>query len=292
MARSYGFVCSSVYLVMNNKTLILLIVIVAAITVGVVSWRTPSNTSVTPTPTPTPTATPEVTDPFEVTPTVTTTTTPTVTVTPTTTATVTPTSTPTPTVTGGAESTFEENRDKDWFYGVTEQASGGYTYFIDAGNAKVIKKGSSKTDASATTVFTSDTAGEVGSFYVNGSYLFVVTKRDASTNYSKFQRITLSNGSKAKLYEFYSSKYEAIQFALNKNNDAKAGFFIGLKAVGENSIPAGMYVKNYSQEWIKTFVGSTKTADFVVFGPKEDGTQLGAMLADGSTQSPFYIDID
>jgi len=270
---------------MSNKTLILLIVIIAAVTIIVVSWRTPTTGTDTPTPTPTPTATPTPTDPFAVTPTVTTTNLPTVTPTPTATATATPTPTPT------LASTFEDIRDTDWFYGVTEQTVGSSVYFINEDEPKKVMKGTSVTDSGAQTVFTSDNAGVVGSFYVNGGYLYVVTKRDASTSYSKFQRVALSSGSKAKLYEFYSGKYEMAQFAVNKNNDAKSGFYVGLKAVGDKAEPAAMYVSAYTQKWIKTFVGVDKTATIMGVAPREDGTQLAGVFLVGSTQSQAYIDL-
>lgn len=272
---------------MNNKTLILLIVIVAAITIGVVSWRTPSNTTETPTPTPTPTetATPTVTDPFAATPTVTTTATPTPTVTTTTTV------TPTPTVTT-TTGTFNEIRDTDWIYGKTEQTVGSNVYFIDDEDAKIVRKGTSTSDAGAQAVFTSDTAGGVSSFYVNGNYLYVATTRDSSTNSSKLQRIALSSSSKAKLYEFSSSKYEIVQFSINKNNDAKAGFYIGLGGVNNGSTPAGMYIENYSQKWIKTFTGIDKTSIITGLAPTEEGTQLAGLFLKGSEESQAYVEID
>jgi hypothetical protein len=270
---------------MSNKTLILLIVIIAAVTVVVVSWRTPSTGTDTPTPTPTPTATvtPTPTDPFAATPTVTTT----ATATPTPTVTATATPTPTPTL----SSSFDDIRDGDWFYGVTEQTVSGSVYFINATDAKKVMKGTSKTDSGAQTVFTSDNAGEVGSFYVNSGYLYVVTKRDAATSYSKFQRVALSSGSKAKLYEFYSGKYEMAQFAVNKNNDAKSGFYVGLKGVDDKAEPAAMYVNGYVQKWIRTFVGVDKTATIMGIAPREDGTQLAGVFLAGSTQSQAYIDL-
>lgn len=265
---------------MNNKILILLIVVIAAITIVIVSWRTPSSTDQGAV-TPTPTATPTVTDPFAVTPTITETATTLPTITPTTTATA------IPTVAG----TFDTIRDTDWFYGVTEQTVSGKVYFIDDTNKKVIKKGTSASDAGAQTVFTTDTAGEVGSFFVNGSYLYVATKRDTSTNRSKMQRMVLSSGSKAKLYEFESSKYEMAQFAIKKDNDAKSGFYIGLKGVDDKASPSGMYIKNYVQQWIKTFVGVDKTASILGLAPREDGTQLAGLFLAGSTQTQAYIDL-
>lgn len=268
---------------MSNKTLILLIVVIAAVTVIVVSWRTPSTGTDTPTPTPTATATPSPTDPFAATATPT----PTATATPTPTATATATPTPTPTL----STSFDDIRDTDWFYGVTEQTVSGSVYFIKDGEPTKVKKGTSNTDASAQTVFTSDNAGEVGSFYVNGGYLYVVTMRDASTSYSKFQRVALSSGSKAKLYEFYSGKYEMAQFAVNKNNDAKSGFYVGLKGVDDKAEPAGMYINNYTQKWIRTFVGVDKTATIMGVAPREDGTQLAGVFLVGSTQSQAYIDL-
>lgn len=275
---------------MNNKTLILLIVIIAAITVVVVSWRTPSSNGVTltVTPTVTPTATPTVTDPFAATPTPTVTTTGT----PTPTVTVTATPTPTPTPTAGA-GTFDGIKDTTWAYGVTEQTVGSLVYFIDSVNPKLIKKGSSKTDAGAQTVFTSSTNGNIGSFYVNGGSMYVVTKRDASTNYSKFQKLTLSSGSIAKLYEFYSSKYEATQFTVRKSNDTKAGFYIGLEGVNNATSPAGMYIKNYAQQWIRVFVGIDKTSTFTGLAPTTETTpQLGGLFIVGSTQSQAYVDLE
>ena len=269
---------------MNNKTLILLIVVIAAITIGVVSWRTPSSNDEG---TPTVTATPSVTDPFAATPTVTITITTTVTATPTPTVTATATPTPTPTVAG----TFEDIRDTDWFYGVTEQTVSGKVYFIDATNKKVIKKGTSVSDSGAQTVFTTDIDGEVGSFAVNGSYLYVATKRDAATSYSKMQRMVLSSGSKATLYNFYSSKYEIAQFAIKKDNDAKSGFYIGLKGVDDKAAPSGMYVKSYAQQWIKTFVGVDKTASILGLAPREDGTQLAGLFLVDTTQTQAYIDL-
>lgn len=265
---------------MSNKILVLLIVIIAAATVIIVSWRTPTEPTGTPTPTPTatPTETPEPTDPFEATPTLT----------PTVTVTTTPTPTPTPSV----ATSFEEIRNTAWMYGVTEQTVGSIVYFIDATDKKLVKRGASKNDASAQTVFTSDTAGEVGNFYVNGGFLYVVTKRDASTNYSKLQRITLSNGTKAKLYEFFSSKYEATQFALNKNNDAKAGFYIGLEGVNNGSAPAAMYIENYAQKWIKPFVGVDKESDFYAAAPNTEGTQLIGLFMKGGTQSQAYVELE
>ncbi len=272
---------------MNNKTLILLIVVIAAITVVVVSWRTPSNSTTTPTPTPTvtatatPTATPTVTDPFNATPTVTITATPT--------PTVTTTVTPTPTVASGS---FEEMRNSAWFYGVTEQTVSGKVYFIDATDKKLIKKGTSTTDVAAQTVFTSDTAGEVASFAVNGSYLYVATKRDAALNTSKLQRVTLSNGTKAKIYEFYSAKYEITQFSVTTNNDTKAGFYLGLKGVADKAEPAGMYVKTYTQQWLKTFIGVDKTAAIEKLAPHTDGTQLvGSFLKSSSSSTLAYVDL-
>lgn len=274
---------------MNNKTLILLIVIIAAVTVLIVSWRTPTQNTgeLTPTPTMTVTATPTPTDPFAVTPTVTITTTPTVTVTPTPTVTTTPT--PTPTATTG---TFNDIRDEDWVYGMTEQTVGTSIYFIDEDEPKKIKKGTSKADTGAQTVFTSDTNGEVGSFYVNGGNLYVVTKRDPSTNYSKFQKVALSSGAKAKLYEFYSGKYEATQFAVMKNNDTKTGFYIGLEGVNNNYEPAGMYITNYTQQWILAFVGVDKTAEIIGIAPTEDGTQLAGLFEAGGDQEQAYIDLE
>jgi len=261
---------------MNNKTLILLIVVIAAITIGVVSWRTPSSNDEG-TPTPTVTATPSVTDPFAVTPTVTITTT----------ATVTATPTPTPTVAG----TFESIRDTNWFYGVTEQTVSGKVYFIDATNKKVINKGTSTSDAGAQAVFTTDIDGEVGSFAVNGSYLYVATKRDASTSYSKMQRMVLSSGSKATLYNFYSSKYEIAQFAIKKDNDAKSGFYIGLKGVDDKAAPSGMYIKSYAQQWIKTFVGVDKTASIIGLAPTMGANpeQLAGLFLVGTTQTQAYV---
>ncbi|MCC7303902.1 hypothetical protein IT418_00595 [bacterium] len=273
---------------MNNKTLILLIVVVAAITVIVVSWRTPS-TSETPalTPTPTATATPTVTDPFAATPSTTTTATPTPTVT--TTATATPTPTPTTTTATG---TFNDIRDMDYIFGGTEQTVGSSVYFIDDDDAKIIRKGSSTSDAGAQAIFTSDTAGEVANFYVNGNYLYVATKRDGAIGTSKLQRVALSSSSKAKLYEFSSSKYEITQFAINKNNDAKAGFYIGLGGVNSNASPAGMYIENYSQKWIKTFTGVDKTALILKLAPTTDETQLVGVFLKGSEESQAYIDLD
>ena len=267
--------------------LIVLIIVIAAVTVVVVSWRTPSSNTGTPTPTPTATATPIVTDPFAVTPTVTTT--PTVTITPTPTITVTATPTPTVTVETG---TFDEIRNTAWVFGVTEQTVGSSVYFIDTTNPKIVRKGSSTSDAGAQAVFTSDNAGNVGSFYVNGSYLYVVTKRDATTNYSKFKRVALSSGSVAKLYEFFSSKYEATQFAINKNNDAKAGFYVGLEGLNDNAEPAGMYIKGYIQQWIKPFVGTGKTASISKLSPTTDNSQLAGLFLVGSTSSQAYVDVD
>jgi len=268
---------------MSNKTLILLIVIIAAVTIVVVSWRTPSTNTGTPTPTPTATPTPTPTDPFLATPTVTTTKLPT--------ATPTPTATATPTPTPTLASTFEDIRDTDWFYGVTEQTVGSSVYFINEDEPKKVMKGTSKTDSGAQTVFTSDNAGEVGSFYVNGGYLYVVTKRDASRSYSKFQRIALSSGSKAKLWEFYSGKYEMVQFAVNKNNDTKSGFYMGLEGVGDKAEPAGMYINAYTQKWIKSFVGVDKTATIMGLAPREDGSQLAGVFLADSEQSQAYIDL-
>ncbi len=275
---------------MNNKTLIVLIVLIAAVTIGIVSWRTPSTDTPTPTPTPTATATPSVTDPFAATPTVTTTATPTVTTTATPTPTVTTTTTPTPTPT--TASTFNDIRDEDWFYGVTEQTVGSTVYFISETDPKKVKKNSSNSETGAQTVFTSDTNGEVNTFYVNGSYLYVATKRDSSTGTSKLQRMVLSSGSKAKLYEFSSSKYEIAQFAIMKNNDSKSGYYIGLDAIANNASPMGMYVKNYAQEWMKNFVGIDKTAVIKGIAPNEEGTQLAGLFTVGSEESQAYIELE
>lgn len=264
---------------MNNKTVIILIAIIVVLTIAVVSWRTPNQKSGdTPTPTPTVSETPEVTptETVSVTPTVTVTTSPTVT------ATVTPTSTPTPTVTTGS-TTFQDQRSPDWVYGVQEQQVGSVLYFIDATNPKVIKKGSSRDDASAKVVFTSETNGNIGSFVVNGTYMYIVTRRDASTSYSKFQRMVVSNGSKAKLWDLYSAKYDAVQFAVRKNNDTKSGFYLGLEGTDHKYEPATFYAANYAQQWIKPFTGVDKNATMKGIAPSKDGTKLLSIYDNGGT---------
>ena len=275
---------------MNNKTLIIFIVIIAAATIIIVSWRTPSNNNDALTPTPTVTATGTATPTVTATGTPTTsgTATPTVTVSATPTATATATPTPTPTISGS----FNEIVNPNWIYSVKEQTVSGYVYFIDSTNPKVVKKGTSKTDASAKVVFTSETNGEIGSLLVNGSYLYVVTKRDSTTSYSKIQRVTLSSGTKAKIYDFYSAKYDAVLLAINKNNDTKAGFYVGLQGVANKYEPAAMYIKSYSQQWIRPFAGVDKLASVTAMAPLTDGTKLAGLFMKETVQSQAFVDLN
>jgi hypothetical protein len=267
---------------MNNKTVIILIVVIIGLTVAVVSWRTPSQTGNTPTPTPTATATPEETAFPTDTPTVTVSTsvTPTVTVT----ATTTPTATPTPTTTTSGSSTFMNDKSGDWIYGVTTQTVGSYKYFIDSANPKTIVRQTNNDASTNKVVFTSETSGNIGSFVVNGSYMYIVTRRDASTSYSKFQRMVISSGAKAKLWDLYSAKYDAVQFAVKKDNNTKAGFYLGLEGTDDKYEPGAFYATNYTQQWIKTFSGVAKTASMKGIAPSSDGTKLLSIYDSASTE--------
>jgi hypothetical protein len=166
------------------------------------------------------------------------------------------------------------DKNSDWIYGVQEQQVGSTLYFIDATNPKQIKKGSSRDDSAAKVVFTSETNGHIGSFVVNGTYMYVVTRRDSSTSYSKFQRIVVSSGSKAKLWDLYSAKYDAVQFAVKKNNDTKSGFYLGLQGTDHKYEPAAFYATNYTQQWIKPFSGVSKDAVMKGIAPSKDATKL------------------
>lgn len=273
---------------MSNKALIVIIILIAAATFIVVSWKAPSGTG-TPTVTPTETATvtPSVTDPFAVTDTPSVTTTATPTITPTTTA----TTTPTPSVTNSVSATLLEKLSTSWVYGKTEQTVGSNVYFIDSTDKKIIKKGSSKTDASAQAVYTGDTAGEVGSFAVVGSYLYVALKRDSTTTETKFLRMYIPSGAKANLFKYYTSKYEFTQFAVPSNNDTASGFYIGMQSLSAKYEPAAMYVKSSTTQWTKTFSGIDKAATFEAIAPTTDGTQLGALFLKNGTNTAGYIDL-
>ncbi len=275
---------------MSNKALIVIIVLIAAATFIIVSWKAPSGTlTPTPTPTITATATPTVTDPFSVTatatPTVTTTATPTIT--PTTTV----TATPTPTVTNSVSSTLLGKLSTSWVYGKSEQTVGSQVYFIDTTDKKVIKKGSSKTDSSAQAVYTSDTAGEIGSFAVIGNYIYVVVKRDATTTETKLIRMYIPSGAKANLFKYYTSKYEFTQFAVPSSNDTASGFYIAMQSLSAKYEPSAMYVKSSTTQWTKTFTGIDKAATFEAIAPTTDGSQLGALFLKSGTNTAGYIDL-
>jgi hypothetical protein len=260
---------------MNNKTIIILIAVILVLTIAIVSWKTPSTATVEITPTVTTTTTPEITDiPSE---------TPTPTVSTSTTPTVTPSVTVTPTTTPSSDSTFQTQKSSEWIYGVKEQKVGSSVYFIDASDNKIIKKGTSNTDSGAQAVYTSDNNGAIGSFYVNGTYMYVVTRRDSATSYSKFKRVLLSNGTATKLFELYSAKYDAVQFAVRVSNDVKTSFYLGLEGTDHKYEPAAFYAMNYVQQWIKPFAGIDKNAIMTGIAPTQDGNKLLSIYTNNST---------
>lgn len=171
-------------------------------------------------------------------------------VTPSGTITVTPTVTATVTVT---PTTVSENFDQDlasnWVYGMITQSFSGKTYFIDSSNPMLLKKGSSASDSSAETVYTSD-GGDIGSFNVIGSSIIIALKRNASANESRLIRYYPGTSKTVLLYKYQSSKVEITAFAIPK--DSTSEFYIGLNGVDHKYQPMLIYAKQYAQVWIQT----------------------------------------
>jgi hypothetical protein len=212
----------------------------------------------------------------------------TATVTPTTSASVTPTvtasTTPTVTTTPGSDD-FTNGLDTSWVAGGETQVVSGRTYFIDSSNPKVLKRGSSTNDTSAETVFTSDT-GDIASFNNVGSSIVIALKRNAATGETELVRYYPSTSRKALLFKYNSSKYEIVQFSIQR--DGTSEFYIGFNGVNSAYQPMVMYVKSYATVWQKTVEGSAKTDKLVNMGITTDKKTVKVKARTSAGQEKTY----
>lgn len=182
--------------------------------------------------------------------------------------------TPTPTITSAEN--FDQDLDKNWVYGYTEQQANGKTYFLDSANPLIIKAGTSKTDSGATTVFTSD-SGPVATFNVLGSSIIIALKRNVDTNETKLVRYFISTNRTSLLYKYVSSKFNVVNFSIQKDGTTTM-FYLGLDGVDQKYQPMVMYVKQYAQEWVKTLDGSKKEDKVAALGITTDAKNIKVKL--------------
>lgn len=271
---------------MSNKTLIFSVVVVIAVTIIIITARGGGDKTPTVEGTPTPTA--NITTSAE--PTVTSTAvTPTVSISPSVSPTIAPSTSLVVTPTVSVSAGFTDLVDTNWIWGSTQQTVGSNVYFVDPVQKSMVKRGSSATDTSAVTVVSSDNGQPILSFVVNGGYLYMVTSQDPSTKVSKFQRVNVSSGTKTRLFDFEANNFTASQFAVQKNDDTKAGFYLGITGTDGKQVPGAVYVQNYGFVWMKTFSGTSVSATISGIAPNKDGSKLLGLFSTGTVQASIDL---